>query len=224
MPIAISNSKHVLQEVLSNEDTFATTLLVLLIDRFGLETLEWHPETIHMELSDEFHIEIPVLNTDKLNAAIDIATSNSFYKQMHKFIQYCNVLSGSHFHFGVFDPADAMECAWGITEAMLIYPPEEDEPFSEEIRYYIGKVLHDEGIKTPPDVLRIGLWDAEYSDMSTTDPEMFQMEFEVQADEAKEITEILRSRLRRLLEEIEQLPLDNGDVHDLRKKLRSGLG
>jgi hypothetical protein len=133
------------------------------------------------------------------------------------------VLSGSHPAFAEFDPADAEECAWGITEALLLTQPDEDEPFSEEVRYYIGKVLFDEGIKTPPDVLAIGLWDegAEFGDMSVDDPTMFQAEFKTQEDESKEIEQWLRNRLSAMLREIESIPLEGDGNKNLLSKLRS---
>lgn len=222
MPGILNPAKEV-KVLLLNEGVFATTLLTLLLDRYGEDALSWHPTTRRMELEQDFHAEMPTLNGDKLNAAVDILTSDGFFKQVPKFVQYCNVLTGSHPSFGEFDPADAIECAWGITEAMLIYPPDEDEPFSEEIRHYVGKVLHDEGIKTPPDVLKLGIWDkggADFSDMSIQDPEMFAAEFQVQSDESKEIADILRSRLLALFKELQSLPLENGNTEELLRRIQ----
>jgi len=210
---------------LLNEATHGITLLAILIDQYGMEALDWHPTTRRMELYDDFGIELPVINGDKMNAAVDILTSDGFFSSVPKFVQYCNVLSGSSLSYGEFDPADAMECAWGITEALLIAMPDAEEPFSEEIRYYIGKVLYDEGIKTPPDVLKIGLWDApaDYSDMSIDEPAMFAAEFQVQEDESKEISELLRRELTNLLHELQLVPFVNGKAKNLIKQLGQGL-
>lgn len=218
----ILNPAKALKVVLLNEGVFATTLLTMVLDRYGTDALDWHPQTLRMELEEDIHVRMPPINGSKLNAAIDILTSDGFFKQVPKFVTYCNVLTGSHPSFESFDMADAIECAWGITEAMLIYPPDEDEPFSEEIRYYVGKVLHDEGIKTPPDVLKLGLWDdsADYSDMSVDDPAMFAMEFQIQSDESKEIATILRDRLMSLFLELGSLPLENGNTEDLLKRIQ----
>lgn len=207
--------------MLANEATFATSLLIILIDEYSTEAFQWHPTTRRLEIEETFGIAFPVINGDKLNAIIDIFTTDSFFRRVPVFVQYCNVLSGTHPGFAEFDPADAEECAWGLTEALLLTQPDEDDPFSEEVRYYIGKVLFDEGIKTPPDVLAIGLWDegADFGDMSTDEPAMFQAEFKAQEDESKEIEEWLRGRLGAMLKEIESIPLQNGSAKNLLSKL-----
>jgi hypothetical protein len=45
-----------------------------------------------------------------------------------------------------------------MTEALLIQPPDDDDenPFSEDIVAYIGQVLNQEGIISPPDILKGG--------------------------------------------------------------------
>lgn len=211
------------RDKVADENSFATTLVTILIDQLGVEALEWHPMSRRMELEDIFGVRMPVINGDKINAAADILLSDSFFKRVPVFVQYCNVLSNSHFSFGIFDPADAEECAWGITEGLLLASPEEEEPFSEEIRYYIGKVLDDEGIKTPPDVLQIGLSDkgADFSELDVDDPAVFQAEFKFQQDESDALKSWLRDRLRALVTELENLELENGSTTGLLSKLRA---
>lgn len=234
MPSSILRSPQAaVKTFLADEETFATTLLAIFVDKYGTTAdpedpnddvgpFGWHPTTRRMELEQDFGVELPVVNADKLNIAISIVTSDAFYQQVSRFVECCNVLNNTPLAFGVFDRADADECAWGIIEAMLIAPPAEDEPFSEEIRYYIGKVLRDEGIKTPPDVLKIGLWDqpADYAGMSTDTPELFQAEFEVQADESKEIEEMLKTRIRVLMEQLESVPFSHGTGIDLLSRVK----
>ena len=47
-----------------------------------------------------------------------------------------------------------------ITESLLLEPHDNPEPFCDEIRYYIGHMLKEEGFTSPPDVLRIAMFDA----------------------------------------------------------------
>lgn len=216
--------QQILREKIRNPQTFTTSLLTIALDRFGTELLEWHPTTIGMEIADEFQVPLPPLNRDKLMCGIGLLTSDDFYRRLPIFVQYCNVLSGSRFMPGIVDPADVDECAWGLTEALIISPPDpqDDEPFDDEIRYYIGGVLNDEGIKSPPDILRLGLWDEQpaFSDSMLSDPEMFQMQFEVQASEAAQIEQMLKTRLKQLIEELQSLPLQNGDSSNILAKMR----
>src|SRR4051812_29132260 len=117
------------QRVLQDPESYATTLLVLLVDRFGTEALSWAPETIRTEMASEYGVALPPACFDRLMAAVTVITTDYFYKSLTRFIDLCNVLSfGGTFDPSVFDPADPYECAWGISEALLLSPPEEDEP------------------------------------------------------------------------------------------------
>jgi hypothetical protein len=124
----------------------------------------------------------------------------------------------------VFDPADSVECAWAVTEALLLVPPdaEDPEPFSDEVRHYIGAVLREEGYVTAPDVLRIAL-DGDFADHVrfnfADDPEMFQGIYDVQASKAAEVTDTVRENLTELLEQIQSLPLVHGDARGLVARL-----
>ena len=235
MPLAAANRPNsTLQLIIGNPDTYATTLLAIFVDLFGFDpkdekalqkALNWHPTTKRMEMEEEIGATMAVINGQKLNVACDLITSDSFFSREDVFVQYCNILSGTPLAVGMFDPADVDECAWGITEALLLAQPDDDEPFAEEILWYIGKVLDDEGIKSPPDVLRIAKREhkPDFSDMSISDPNMFRAEFKVQSDEAAEVEKILRLKLLELLYELEQTPFKNGDAMDLRKRIGQGL-
>lgn len=223
-----------LKTILQSEATYATTLLCVMIDTLVDENdpestlekvLQWHPMTIRLELAQELGAELPPINVDKLSVAIMLLTSDAFFKQVDAFIKICNVLSGTPLVMGMFDPADVDECAWGITEGLLIAHPDEPEPFAEEILWYLGKVLDEEGIKSPPDVLRIAKREhkPDFSGMSIGEPGMFQAEFKVQSSEAAEVERVLRVKLAELLYELEQTPLRNGNTQELRKRLGKGL-
>lgn len=215
-----------LARVLAAENAFASSLLAIVVDQYGIEAISgpeaWHPETLRRELEQDFGVELPTINGDKLFAAIDILTSDRFFKQVTTFVTCCNVLSGSHPDFWSFDKAEVDEVAWGLTEGLLIAAPDEDEPFSDEVRYYVGKITRDEGIKTPPDVLKIGLWDEDFSGYPE-DPAGFSDAFKLQADESAEISQWLRQRLFALVDELQSLVLQHGDTSGLVERLARGL-
>ena len=219
--------QHRIRDLLTGRDTFATTMLVLLIDKYGTEALTWSPETIKMELESDFAIsELPRENFDRLMAAAQVVTSDDFYKRLPTFIFLCNVLSG--ISPDAFDPADSKECAWGMTEALILSPPEDDDPYAMEIRHYLGAVLDQEGIREPPDLLRLAIRDtpsgeADYSDMSMGEPTMFQAEFEMQANKSQEIKEMLQTMLRELFDQLEAIELVNGDTKKLLERVRGNL-
>jgi hypothetical protein len=206
----------VLQKRWTDPTTFGTTLLVMFADRFGTAGLQWEPESILYAVENEFHVALPAANFDRLMAAISVKLSNAFYKDLPTFIDICNVLSGDSFDPRVWDPADSSEIAWGITEVLLLDPPDPDdeEPFTDEIRAYIGKVLEAEGIITPPAILRIALRDSfdNHPDTYSDDPEMFNAIYDYEASKTSDITKMLKEGLKRLGQQLDSLSLRTGDA------------
>lgn len=218
----VQSKTSVIHDLLTGEGSYATALLTWLLDHYGPDVLTWHPETISLELQDDFKIRPPSFILDRIMAGICVLTTDSFYKNLPKFIQLCNVLSGDDFNPRVFDIADAGECAWGITEALLLDPPDEDdpEPFCDDIRYYLGAVLRNEGFISPPDILAIAL-DANWSDKIKfefgDDPDMQGAIYDVQKGRADEIVEMIKEGLLGLRRQIFSLPLRNGKTDVLQK-------
>ena len=215
--------------VLSDPNAFATTLLATIIDRYTNEVLSWSPVTVRMETEDDFNFTWPQANFDRLMVAFMLVKTDDFYKNLPDFIEMCNVLSGSPATPAVFDPADALECAWGITEALLLAPPEPDdeEPFAEEIRAYIGEALKEEGIITPPDILQIGivrdgLKNTVHSNFSD-DPTLFCAIWEVQAEKTEEINAIVKERLTGLVDQLSKLRLKNGKTAEVSQRMLQRL-
>lgn len=209
-------------------NTFATVLLTSFLDTFGNDALYWDPATIALEVEDEFDIELSEITFDKLMMAITLLTTDKFYTSLPTFISVCNVLSGTPFDPTQFDPADSAEVAWGITEGLLIYPPDNDtdSPFSEEIRAYIGATLDSEGIINPPDVLRIALRTANVStslgDFSD-DPSMFNAIHDMEAAKTGEIENIMTQNLHMLYNQLSQLQLQNGDTTQVLQAIKGAM-
>jgi len=215
------------QDLLTSGEIYATAALMLATDAWGTECLGWAPQTLRMELASEWGVEPAPITVDKLMAAITILTTDMFFRELPKFIALCNVLSDSEFNPSVFDPADALECAWGVSEAVLICPPEDDpEPFSDEIRAFIGHTLKDEGFIKPPDILRIAL-DADFTEQVqygfSDDPALFSSVYAVQADKTEEVNECLRENLIELIRQLKSLPLKNGQTQDIEQRLQTML-
>lgn len=220
--------KNILQEALTSRETFASVLLTLFLDRFGMEALDWDPATITLELEEEFDIKLPQLTLDKLLVAIQILTTDRFFKSAPDFIDFCNVLSGATYRPDMWDPADAEEVAWGITEALLISPPDEgdQEPFVNEIRAYIGSVLDSEGMINPPDILRIALRQARVSptiDDFSDDPEMFAAIYEVERGKTEDINQSILTKTQLLAAQLAALDLKNGNAQTVAKMLQDSL-
>lgn len=213
--------KTVLRAFLLSEDTYTTVLTVMVADLYGTECFQWSPETIRRELEQDFQLKLPKVTLDKIMTGIALVTTNYFYKDVTKFIEICNIISGDDFQPDEFDPADAKEIMLGITEALLLWPPDEDAEdteFSAEIREYIRQVLKEEGILKPFDVLKLAfeddeavIVDSEYSD----DPEMYSAIYEMQQSKENELKAVLLENIAALATQLRLLPIANGSAESL---------
>jgi len=216
-----------MRAVWTNAEAYTTTLVLCFIDTYGTEGLEWDPMTIRTEIEEDFGVKIPAKTFNKLMAGINIATTDQFYTSLPDFIDLCNIMSGDTLDPRWFDPADPEECAWGITEAMFISPPEREEenPFSPDIVGYIAEVIKAHGIQNPPDVLKIGLRDdaaqiaENVAQTFSDDPEMYSAIWKVQQQKSDDIRTYVKQNLKGMLDQIEKLPLNNGDVSNIVKKM-----
>ena len=208
---------EVLKKALVDQNTFASVLLVIAVDRLELEMLQWDPETIRMELDQTFEIKMPDPCFNKLMAAVTIVTSDAFYKDLPTFIALCNALCDGSVETDQWEPADALEIAWGIVESMLVWPPQGKDPFVPQILEYIAAALKDEGIMDPPDVLKLGMlagskeW-KQVQDTFSEDPEMFAAIYETEQAKTAEINNIVKQRLTLLFEQLQALELGTGIV------------
>jgi hypothetical protein len=216
--------RNIMQEAWTSKETFASVLLTLFLDRFGTEALQWDPTTITLEIEEEFAVDLSQLSLDKLLVAIQIMTTDKFYKSLPDFISFCNVLSGDTYRPDMWDPADAEEVAWGVTEALLLYPPEDDdpEPFTDEIRSYIGAMLDREGLINPPDILRIALRQARVSpsiEDFSDDPTMFNAVYDLEEGKRQDIEQTVRMRTKLMAAQFRALKLKTGAVDQVVKML-----
>lgn len=203
---------------------YATTMAAIAIDRLGTECLAWHPATIRLELEDALSASIPPVNLERLYAAATLLSSGRFYRELPLFCNLARVLSGGSVDPTLWTPPGAVECAWAITEALLLAPPEDGDaaPFADDVRAYLGMVLDDEGFLEAPDVLRLALRGPEYaatrraaSAQAAANPEVGAAARELQAHRRDDVESSIRAGLRRLLAQLEALPLEHGDASAL---------
>jgi hypothetical protein len=208
-----------------NPESFATTLLTILLDNYGFDALDWSPQTIAMELHDDFQVNISQRNLDKIMAAILIVKTDDFFNRLPVFNSICNILSGDTFDPTTVEPATVDEIAWAITEAVLLWPPEEGTTFDPEICGFIEAMLDAEGITSVPAILRFAVSSRKDDPIShlADDPEMYEA-FSLRQQENKESVEkALRESLDKLMQQLADLQLSKGSTKDLVKKLRGAL-
>lgn len=208
---------------------FGTSLITLFVDTYGTEGFGWDPVTIQLDIEQDFGVDIPAVNFDRLLTAINLHNTNTFFTSVPDFLRTCVVLSGHQVSPQVMILPDAADLAWGITEALLIAPPddEDENPFVPEITAYMGHVLDSEGIINPPDVLRLATRDRELTDRVnyeySEDPEMFSAINKMEGSKTDDINTVIKGRMQALVMQLQTLPIRNGKLEGVLKRMAAAL-
>lgn len=210
---------------LTDKDTYTTTLVCIFIDVYGIEKLNsWAPETIIAELEDDFDVDIPEYNIDKLMTGLDILKTNRFFFSLPDFMRACCVMTG-YANNKILILPEVEDIAWGLTEALFLNPPEENEnAFSEEIKAYIAWCLRQEGLLTIPNVLKVAISD--YKDLLTQakhefsdDPIFYQSIVQFEASKEDIINQFVMDNIKKLLLQLKDIPFQNANQKFLEKSV-----
>lgn len=195
---------------------FCSSVLILLIDTFGTEVIEWEPESIYAELEDRFKLHITRQLADKINAATALLSSNLYHKSLEAFTTI-----NTAFNFKTVDNREFNFCTledvmWGATEARLLEGPDafDKEGFTHEIGGYTGELLSVEGITKPPTILRFAEFDPAELDQRDLalagDVVTAEAYWSRQEEENKKLEDLAARNMDALIKEVSTLPLKNG--------------
>lgn len=207
--LPFSQDHEKLKRIVTDPATFATVLYAVALKQFGTEIHEWEPEMFDLEFRDEFQVDMPSVNQDKLNALILSIVTNRFYHDYFVFTQTCELLSQSEADFETLTP-DLLpaEIAWGIVEVRL--NDNDDPPFDPEISNYVGVILDQNGFLNPPTPLEFAKLPERYLG-STYGAEIDQMEVQ-ETEHAALIGRYVLERSNELVRQIGGLPWANEDL------------
>lgn len=206
------------KDIFLSPDSFGTSLLICMIDTFGLESLNWEPETIEMELEKYVGKDVPSENLDRLQAAMSVLTSNLFFVSLEAFNVTCNALNFSVVNGTTFIPADIEDIMWGITEVNLLIGADANKnEFSRDIQLYVGKVLESEGVLDPPSILQFA--DMRKMDVATAEqvadlPDLSSMFSAGLAETKVELDAFAIKRIDDLFTQIATIKLDSSDKQE----------
>ncbi|MEM4601906.1 MAG: hypothetical protein QW808_03295 [Desulfurococcaceae archaeon] len=199
-------------ELLANPDCFATTALLAVVKKFGLDALYWLPHTLRISVEREFG-ELPESFYNKLFAAQTVVTSDFYYFKLEHFVVINNV-----FYNGDLDDLklDPEELCWGIAETQLLFPhPIVDDPrllFSSDIVELMDFVLRSHGITISPKILLlVGI---QFNRLPTVlkdfadDPVMYEAITKEAIRKTRHIDIVILERLSMLTQQLIQLGLD----------------
>jgi hypothetical protein len=137
-----------IKKILEDESAPATALLAIVVKEYGNECFDWDPTLLKAELQRDHDCEISDLQSDKLQAAITILTTDMYESNIAVFESLNYLLNHQHAHLDELNPLEAEELICGLTEAYVIKG--EKMEFSPEVRVYAGIVFHDYGMHKPP--------------------------------------------------------------------------
>jgi|MDTC01.1.fsa_nt_gb hypothetical protein len=211
MPVVGINAERVYKELFLSKETSAITLLAGCLDAFGQEGFDREPEAFALDISEAFRVSLPQVNFDKIMSAWMSLTTDLVHTDISTFIGAANCFNGVAISFDIFDPADAYECAWVITELTLL-DPETPNRLGSDVKRYIGEMIKFSGLVKVPPVLRAvaDFGEDDYFELSEInvasleDAAVWQAN---QEDKSQAVEGYVRDRLIKLISELNELPL-----------------
>ena len=198
------------KEFLMNEETYATSLVAILFDKFGTDITDWEAEALEMEIFDEYGEKPPQVNMDKIWGLITILSTNQFYFDPFIFNATCQALNDEESSFQMFSPVSVEGAAWAVTEALMNDP--DGGEFSQEVKSHIGLLLDQRGILEVPPILSMAEPSGDLTEGATQfadDVTFYEALWQVQKSNSESIMEYVQARLTGLFNELQRLPLSS---------------
>ena len=217
-------------EALAAPDLFATAAMAIMMDNFGAEFLNWEQETVEMEVRGLCSNPDEDL-FDKIAAATTVLTTNTPHLDTLTFNNVVQVFNFDTIHPQSFIPADLEDILWGCSEMRLLEGPEDfvSTGFSGEIKEFVGQLLIQHGITTPPSVLEFATISEDMitsrDDTLGTDSIMFSSYWDAQRANVKDMEDFVMRRTNDLMNQIIRLPLrdmDSDFVKNVKDILKQG--
>lgn len=160
-----------IKRILANPGTMGTVLHSICLREFDAEMYEWEPETLSMEIEDEFGIPACPAAQNRLDALISALVSESFYQDWVAYAMICTSLSSEDGDPDIDGPIPTAMLAWGTLEVKL----NDSTPgvWGPEVRRYAGAIQHEDGLVRPLDALSFAKMPSVYQG-STYGPELNQ--------------------------------------------------
>jgi len=205
LKIITGSEKLKLKTAFESSNTLATVLFLICVDRFQFDFFDWDPEVLADSLSNLCNCKITQLNMDKIQALINAHVSDQTQVDWQLYNATVQVLSSDPFDPDILEIADPFQCAWGTLELQLLLG--EFEP-SDEVSVFVGTVLADAGVHTPPSPLK---WAHFPVKLENDDPLLQRAGYEQAQSLKGEIDSACGERLQQLVVQLKSVPFENRD-------------
>ena len=144
-----------LLDVLDNEEAPASVLILALRELLGKESQLWDPDVIWYELERDHHLDMPLLNRDKILAAYALLETHSFYWDANTFVRTIMAFNDIGAELNYTQEPDPEHLCWGVAEANFILQNEGQSPesFNHEPQSFAAVVLKRNGFVLAPEPL-----------------------------------------------------------------------
>jgi len=163
-------SPSIVSQLFEDSEATAFTLYTVCVSHFGSKIHEWEPETLWLEIIDDFKVDVEESNKDKIQAAIALVVTNKFYEDYRAFEGICKAFNSQSPDFEWSTPLSPEEASWGVAESRLI--DETPEIFALEIEGYVRELLRYGGLLAAPPQLSFCKMSSHYPIEKYTDPSL----------------------------------------------------
>lgn len=138
--------------ILRDTSAPASALLAIVFDEYGAECFDWDPHVLRLEIYDDFGVNISDGQSDKIQAAITIMSTDQFENDWHTFNSCVHALNGEPFEHDVLHPIDAEQIAAAMPEVEMIRTKfmQDELAFSDEVNVYAGFIFSEYGLFFAP--------------------------------------------------------------------------
>lgn len=196
------HQRETVARILASPFSMATVLYSICIRHFGEQVHDWEPETVWMELRDEFGVEIPPINHDRLMALLTAISTNQFYQNWAGFSLISHAITGDENPMDDSDPLLPAQMAWAVTEVKL--NDEARHEFSHDVSAAVGQLLWDDGFVHPPHALKFARMPSVYQ--GSDSPADLGKQQTLSTEHAKVVDEYMTEQAATLLRQISALP------------------
>lgn len=131
-------------------------LLGVTLKKYGMACLEYEPALLRDQIEKDFDIKLATIQMDKLQAAMAVMTTDSFYDDWRVFEATCHLFHNEATDTDLVTPLDAEDIAIGLAEATMIKndvnDPSDTLVFDEEVRAYAGRIFYEYGLCKAPKI------------------------------------------------------------------------
>ena len=138
--------------LLKDKATPAPVLLAIAYEEYGPDLFDWEPEIVRLEILEDFGVELTAQQSDKLQAAITIMSTDHFQSDWHSFNTCILALNNEPFDYEDLYPVDAEQIVAAMPDIEMLTSDflGEGLRFDDEVNTYAGLIFSEYGLFFAP--------------------------------------------------------------------------